>query len=148
MYAIEVAVFISGSAIQWLRDGIKIIYDATLSDNFAKFVNEYDDQKVVFVTALTGLGAPYWDTSSRGAIFGIERGTKREHIIRATLEGIVYQSNDLISTISKDLGKYITTIKVDGGVANSDYVMQFQSSISNAEVVRSKNIETTAMCAA
>ena len=148
VYAIEGSVFIAGAAIQWLRDGIRIIYDASQSDAFASFVPEDETQNVIFVPALSGLGAPYWDTSARGAIFGLERGTKREHIIKATLEAIAYQSNDLIKTMGKDIGKKIDIIKVDGGASNSNYLMQFQSSISNAKVVRPKNIETTAMGAA
>ena len=148
VYAIEGSVFIAGAAIQWLRDGIRIIYDASQSDAFAKFVPEDETQNVIFVPALSGLGAPYWDTSARGAIFGLERGTKREHIIKATLEAIAYQSNDLIKTMGKDIGKKIDTIKVDGGASNSNYLMQFQASISDAKVVRPKNIETTAMGAA
>ncbi|WP_434336937.1 glycerol kinase GlpK [Mesomycoplasma conjunctivae] len=143
IYALEGSVFIAGAAIQWLRDSIKIIYNAAESDFFASLVK--DDQRVYLVPSFTGLGAPYWDSYSRGAIFGLERGTKREHIIKATLDSIAYQSNDLIKAMEKDLNKPIIALKVDGGASNSNYLMQFQSSISNVEVWRPKNIETTAL---
>ncbi|MBR2022774.1 MAG: glycerol kinase, partial [Mycoplasmataceae bacterium] len=90
-------------------------------------------------------GAPYWDSYSRGAIFGLERGTKREHIVKATVEAIAYQSNDLISAMENDMGKKITLLRVDGGAANSNYLMQFQSSISNVKIERPEIIETTAL---
>lgn len=148
VYAIEGSVFVSGSALQWLRDGLGVLYDARESDMLANFVDNNDGQNIVFVPALSGLGAPYWDTTARGAIFGIERGTKREHIVKATLEAIAFQSNDLISTMEKDINKSITSIKVDGGACNSNYLMKFQSSISQIQISRPKNIETTAMGAA
>jgi glycerol kinase len=131
---LEGSVFVSGSAIQWLRDGLGVIYDARESDILTNFVEEDDNQNIVFVPALSGLGAPYWDTSARGAIFGIERATKREHIVKATLEAIAFQSNDLISTMEKDIKKPIKSIKVDGGASKSDYLMQFQSSISQVKI--------------
>ncbi len=147
VYAIEGSVFIAGAAIQWLRDGMKIIYDAKECDLLTSFVKD-DAQKIYFVPSLVGLGAPYWDTTSRGAIFGIERGTKREHLVKATLEAIAFQSYDLITTMEKDINAKITTIKVDGGATASNYLMQFQSSILDKEIVRPKNTETTAMGAA
>ena len=143
VFALEGSVFVAGASIQWLRDSIKIIYNAAQSSFYANMVN--DDQRVYVVPSFTGLGAPYWDSSAKGAIFGLERGTKREHIIKATLESIAYQSNDLIKAMSADLKKPITLLKVDGGACKSDYLMQFQASISNTKVVRPKNIETTAM---
>ncbi|TDV24391.1 glycerol kinase [Mycoplasmopsis mustelae] len=143
VYALEGSVFVAGAAIQWLRDSIRLLYNAAESDFFASLVN--DDQRVYVVPSFTGLGAPYWDSYSRGAIFGLERGTKREHIIKATLDSIAYQSNDLISAMQKDLGKPIVALKVDGGASKSNHLMQFQSSISQLEVVRPANIETTAM---
>ena len=147
VYAIEGSVFIAGAAIQWLRDGLQIIYNAAESDFMAE-LSKNNDQKIYFVPAFTGLGAPYWDTTSKGAIFGIERGTKKEDIIKATLEGIAYQTNDLLMAMSKDLGRPISTLKVDGGASKSNYLMQFQSSISKTNVIRPKNTETTAMGAA
>ncbi len=147
-YALEGSVFVSGSALQWLRDGLGILYDARESDIFANFVDKDDNQNIVFVPALSGLGAPYWDTSARGAIFGIERGTRREHIVKATLEAIAFQSIDLIDTMCKDMQTNIKSIKVDGGASKSNYLMQFLSSVSRKEIVRPKNIETTAMGAA
>ena len=146
VYALEGSVFIAGASIQWLRDGLKIIYNAAESDFFANLVK--DDQRVYVVPSFTGLGAPYWDSTAKGAIFGLERGTKREHIIKATLDSIAYQSYELIESMQKDLGKNIRSIKVDGGASQSNYLMQFQSSISNLKVIRPKNIETTAMGAA
>ena len=148
VYAIEGSVFVSGSAIQWLRDGVGMIYDARESDILTSFVSKDDDQKVVFVPALSGLGAPYWDTNARGAIFGIERGTRKEHIIKATLDAIAFQSNDLIKCMESDSDLKIKTMLVDGGASKSDYLMQFQSSISQTKLVRPENIETTAMGAA
>ncbi|WP_436359207.1 glycerol kinase GlpK [Mycoplasma sp. 480] len=143
IYALEGSVFIAGAAIQWLRDSLRILYNSAESDFFASLVN--DDQRVYMVPSFTGLGAPYWDSYSRGAIFGLERGTKREHLIKATLDAIAYQSNDLIKAMEKDLEKPIILLKVDGGASNSNYLMQFQSSISNLKVERPLNIETTAL---
>ncbi|MCR8613088.1 MAG: glycerol kinase GlpK [Mycoplasma sp.] len=148
VYALEGSVFIAGSALQFLRDGLRLILDAKLADVIVSLVSENDDQEVFFVPALAGLGAPYWDSTARGMIIGLERGTRREHIVKATLEAIAYQSNDLISMMSKDMNKEITKMRVDGGASNSNYLMQFQSSISNTRVERPKNIETTAMGAA
>lgn len=146
VYALEGSVFVAGAALQWLRDGLKILYNSAESDFMASLVK--DDQRVYVVPSFTGLGAPYWDSYSRGAIFGLERGSKREHLIKATLESIAYQSNDLIQAMAKDVNKKLTTIKVDGGAANSNYLMQFQASISNVKIERPKNLETTAMGAA
>ncbi|MBN3534821.1 glycerol kinase GlpK [Mycoplasma procyoni] len=143
VYALEGSVFIAGAAIQWLRDSLRILYNSAESDFFASLVN--DDQRVYVVPSFTGLGAPYWDSYSRGAIFGLERGTKREHLVKATLDAIAYQSNDLIQAMEKDLKKPIILLKVDGGASKSNYLMQFQSSISNLKVERPSNIETTAL---
>ncbi|WP_322902605.1 glycerol kinase GlpK [Mycoplasmopsis felis] len=143
VYALEGSVFIAGAAIQWLRDSLRILYNSAESDFFASLVD--DDQRVYVVPSFTGLGAPYWDSYSRGAIFGLERGTKREHIIKATLDSIAYQSNDLLKAMEKDLEKPIILLKVDGGASRSNYLMQFQSSISNLKVERPFNIETTAL---
>ncbi len=146
VYALEGSVFIAGAAIQWLRDGLKIIPEASASTELAKKVK--DNQKIYFVPALAGLGAPYWDTSARGAIIGIERGTKIEHFAKATLDAIAYQSHDLITTMETDLNSKVKSVKVDGGATNSDYLMQFQASILDKEIIKPVNIETTAMGAA
>ncbi len=143
VYAIEGSVFVAGASIQWLRDAMKIIYDASHSDIYTEMVA--DDQRVYVVPSFTGLGAPYWDSSAKGAIYGLTRGTKREHIIKATLESIAYQSNDLFNAMSKDLGKPLNKMRVDGGASKSNYLMQFQSSISNMKIEKPKNVESTAM---
>lgn len=148
IYALEGSVFVGGAAIQWLRDAQRLIYDASESDFYATLASKKETHEVIVVPSFTGLGAPYWDSYSRGAIFGLERGTKREHIIKSTLESIAFQSNDLVQSMSKDVNSNITLLKVDGGASNSNYLMQFQSSISNVTVQRPKNIETTAMGAA
>jgi len=146
IYAIEGSVFIAGSSVQWLRDELKIIYNTSFSDLYTKIVE--DDQRVYVVPAFSGLGAPHWDSSAKGTIFGLTRGTKREHIVKATLESIAYQSNDLFKAITNDLGRPLNKISVDGGASKSEYLMQFQSSISNLDIERPANIESTAMGAA
>ena len=146
VYALEGSVFIAGAAIQWLRDGLKIIKTSSESNDYIANVKKEED--IYFVPSFTGLGAPYWDTSSRGAIFGLERSTSREHIVKAAVEAIAYQSNDLVNAFVADSGKPLTKLLVDGGATSNDYLMQFQASISNVEVVRPKNQETTAMGAA
>lgn len=133
----------AGAAIQWLRDGLKMIYDARETEFLASIAT--DEQNVYVVPAFTGLGAPYWDSYARGAIFGLERSTKKEHMVKATLESIAFQSYDLIKSMENDLKQPIVVLKVDGGASNSNYLMQFQSSITNLDVVRLKNTETTAM---
>ncbi|BAC44426.1 glycerol kinase [Malacoplasma penetrans HF-2] len=147
IYALEGSVFIAGSGIKWLRDSIKVIYNAQECDFYCGLADQ-EPQNVYMVPSFTGLGAPYWDSSSRGAIFGLERGTKREHIVKATIEAIAFQSNDLLSAMQKDIGKKINIMKVDGGASNSNYLMQFQSSISDVTIMRPTNIETTALGAA
>lgn len=143
VYALEGSVFVAGAAIQWLRDGLKMIYDARETEFLASIAT--DEQNVYVVPAFTGLGAPYWDSYARGAIFGLERSTKKEHMVKATLESIAFQSYDLIKSMENDLKQPIVVLKVDGGASNSNYLMQFQSSITNLDVVRLKNTETTAM---
>ncbi|AOX44161.1 glycerol kinase [Spiroplasma sp. NBRC 100390] len=145
-YALEGSVFVAGAAVQWLRDQIKIIYHASETDWYTNLVN--DDQQVYVVPSFTGLGSPYWDSYSRGAIFGLERGTKREHLVKATLESLAYQSYDVIMAMAEDLKKPIKRIKVDGGASRNEYLMQFQADITQVEVIRPKSIETTAMGAA
>lgn len=142
-YALEGSVFIAGAAIKWLRDSLRMIYESSEVDYYCSITK--DHQSVYVVPSFTGLGAPYWDSYSRGAIFGLERGTKREHIVKATVEAIAYQSNDLISAMENDMGKKIALLRVDGGAANSNYLMQFQSSISNVKIERPEIIETTAL---
>ncbi|MDI4567541.1 MAG: glycerol kinase GlpK [Mycoplasma sp.] len=147
VYALEGSVFIGGAVLQWLRDGLKLIYDAPISNYYASLVKE-ESTPIYLVPSFTGLGAPYWDSYSRGAIFGLERGTNREQIVKAALDSIAYQSNDLINAMAKDIEKSIPLLKVDGGASKSDYLMQFQASISKIKVSRPKNQETTAMGAA
>lgn len=150
IYALEGSVFIGGAALKWLKEGLKILYDAAESDFYSSLAqkNEKNQGQIYVVPSFTGLGAPYWDSSSRGAIFGLERQTKREHIVKATLESIAYQTEDLLSAMASDMGKKITTMKVDGGAANSKYLMQFQASISDLEVVKPSSTEVTAQGAA
>ena len=145
-YALEGSVFICGAAIQWLRDQMKFFASAPESETMASQVP--DTGGVYFVPAFVGLGAPYWDPEARGAMFGITRGTTREHIVRATLQSLVYQNEDLLAAMTADTGKEITTLKVDGGAAMNDLLMQFQADISDVEIVRYASIESTSLGAA
>ena len=145
-YALEGSVFNAGSSIQWLRDGLKLVESAPQSDIDAAKVP--DTGGVYVVPAFTGLGAPYWDMYARGTIVGITRGTKREHIIRATLESIAYQSRDVLGAMEVDSGIMLKELKVDGGASVSDFLMQFQADIIGIDVNRPKIIETTALGAA
>lgn len=145
-YALEGSVFNAGSAIQWLRDEMKLIESAPQSDIEAEKVP--DTCGVYVVPAFTGLGAPYWDMYARGAITGITRGTRREHIIRATLESIAYQSRDVLEAMEQDAGIRVKQLKVDGGASVSRFLMQFQSDILGISVNRPKITETTALGAA
>ncbi|MGL5617784.1 MAG: glycerol kinase GlpK [Metamycoplasmataceae bacterium] len=147
-YALEGSVFVAGAALTWLRDSLKVLYNSSQVESYINLVDPKDGQRVYVVPSFTGLGAPYWDAKSRGAIFGLERGTNREHIVKAAVESIAYQTNDLIGSMSKDLGIKIKQMKVDGGASKSDYLMQFQASVSDINVSKPKNIETTAMGAA
>lgn len=142
-YALEGSVFNAGSAIQWLRDELKLLYDAPMSEYYAKKVDSTEG--VYVVPAFTGLGAPYWDMYARGGIFGITRGTKREHIVRATLESLAYQSTDVITAMEEDSGINIEKLRVDGGAAANDFIMQFQADIMDVIVERPEIIETTAL---
>lgn len=146
VYALEGSVFVAGAAIQWLRDELRIIRNAAESEKFAKEVE--DTNGVYVIPAFTGLGAPYWDQYARGAIVGITRGCNREHIIRATLESIAYQTYDVIKAMEKDLGDTIKTLKVDGGASANRFLMQFQSDILDTRVLKPECIETTALGAA
>lgn len=145
-YALEGSIFVAGAAIQWLRDELKIIHDAADSEYFAKKVS--DSNGVYVVPAFTGLGAPYWDMYARGAIVGITRGVNRNHIIRATLESIAYQTKDVIEAMIDDSGINLTALKVDGGATNNNFLMQFQSDILNVNIERPEVTETTALGAA
>ena len=145
-YAIEGSVFNAGSSIQWLRDELRMISSARECDLLAEKVN--DTEGVAFVSAFTGLGAPYWDMYARGSLLGITRGTRPEHICRAVLEGIAYQVADLVFTMEKETSCDITVLKVDGGASVSDIMMQFQSDILSCKVDRPECVESTALGAA
>lgn len=145
-YALEGSVFVGGAAVQWLRDGAKMIDSAEDIEALASSVP--DNGGVYFVPALTGLGAPYWDQYARGAILGITRGTTNAHIARATLEGIAYQVYDLVKAMEADFGKKGTELRVDGGAAVNNLLMQFQSDLFGFKVIRPKMLETTALGAA
>lgn len=145
-YALEGSVFVAGSAIQWLRDGLKIIQTARQCDEFAETVS--DTKGVYFVPAFAGMGTPYWDMYARGAIFGLTGGVTREHIARATLESIAYQVKDLVECMKEDAHCDIQSLKVDGGASVSNIMMQFQSDILRLPVTRPKVVETTALGAA
>lgn len=145
-YALEGSVFVAGSAVQWLRDGLKMFTDAGETEEYALRAGNSDG--VYMVPAFVGLGAPHWDTDARGAIFGLTRGTSKDIFIRATLESIAYQSKDVMETMIKDSGIPITEMRVDGGAAKNNFLMQFQSDILNIEIKRPKVSETTALGAA
>ncbi len=145
-YALEGSVFVGGAVIQWIRDELKLVNDAADTEYFAKKVK--DNGGVYIVPAFTGLGAPHWDRYARGAIFGLTRGANRNHIIRAALEAIAYQSRDLIDAMQEDSGCKLTSIKVDGGASRNNLLMQFQADITGSEVVRPIITETTALGAA
>ncbi len=145
-YALEGSVFIAGAAIQWLRDGLKIIDDAPDSEYMAMKVK--DTGGVYVVPAFAGLGAPYWDMYARGAIFGLTRGTTKSHIIRATLESLAFQTKDVLAAMEKDANKTLRSLRVDGGACANNLLMQFQSDILKTPVERPSIIETTAMGAA
>ncbi|MDY3830477.1 MAG: glycerol kinase GlpK [Erysipelotrichaceae bacterium] len=146
VYVLEGSVFVAGAAIQWLRDGLKVIDNAAQTETIAKSLS--DSAGVYVVPAFTGLGAPYWSQNTRGAIFGLTRGTTTNHIIRATLESLAYQSYDVIEAMQKDTNTKITSLQVDGGASNNDYLMQFQADILQTEIARPSNFETTALGAA
>jgi glycerol kinase len=146
VYALEGAIFIAGSAIQWLRDGLKILDKASDSEKMARSVK--DNAGVYFVPALVGLGAPYWDQNARGSIYGITRGTENNHIVRAALEAICYQTKDVLLAMQKDSGLKIKDLKIDGGAVANDFLCQFQADILGVSVIRPKVIETTSCGAA
>ena len=145
-YALEGGVFVGGAAVQWLRDGARIIRTSADINTLAATVD--DNGGVYFVPALTGLGAPYWDSYARGAFFGITRGTTDGHLARATLEGIAFQVYDIVKAMEADAGAQTRELRVDGGASMSDYLMQTQADIFGFDIVRPKTVETTALGAA
>ncbi|MDD7088929.1 MAG: glycerol kinase GlpK [Bacteroidales bacterium] len=142
-YAFEGSVFVAGAAIQWLRDELRIIDSSPDSEYFATKVP--DTNGCYVVPAFTGLGAPYWDPYARGAILGLTRGVSKYHIIRATLESLAFQSNDVLKAMERDSGVKTGSLKVDGGACKNNFLMQFQADISDAPIVRPSCVETTAM---
>lgn len=145
-YALEGSVFVAGAAIQWLRDGMRVMREAAQSEEYAASVK--DTGGVYVVPAFAGLGAPYWNPYARGTIVGLTRGCTKEHFIRATLESIAYQTVDVLKAMEKDSNIELKSLKVDGGASANDFLMQFQSDILNTEVRRPECIETTALGAA
>ncbi|MCO6542062.1 MAG: glycerol kinase GlpK [Lactobacillus sp.] len=145
-YALEGSIYVAGSALQWLRDSLKLI--ASAPESYQAALDSTNNDEVYLVPAFTGLGAPYWDAEARGAIFGLTRGTTRNDLIKATLQAIAYQSRDVLDTMQADTGTTIPLLKVDGGAANNDYLLQFQADISNTPVQRANDLETTALGAA
>ncbi len=147
-YALEGSVFVAGAAVQWLRDGLGIIKSSSEVEALAREAQDKDMGDLVFVPALTGLGAPHWKAEARGMLYGITRGTTRSHIARATLEGIAHQNDDLFSAIREDLGKDLGTIKVDGGASANNFLMQYQCDLAGTKLQRPKVLDTTALGAA
>lgn len=145
-YALEGSVFIAGAAIQWLRDGLEIIKDAKESEKFAKQVT--GENPVYVVPAFAGLGAPYWNMYARGAVFGLTRDTGKNHLIKATLDSLAYQTKDVLDIMQKDSNVTLTSLKVDGGASKNNTLMQFQADILNTTVERPEITETTALGAA
>src|SRR5262249_711215 len=146
IYALEGSVFIAGAAVQWLRDQLGIITSAAETEAMAMSLS--DNAGVYFVPGFVGLGAAYWDQYARGRLLGITRGTGREHIARAALESIAYQTYDVLAAMRSDSGIDISELRVDGGASRNDFLMQFQADILDIPVVRPDNTETTAAGAA
>jgi glycerol kinase len=145
-YALEGSIFVAGAAVQWLRDGLGLVADAAETEAAARSVD--DTGGVYLVPAFTGLGAPYWDERARGALVGLSRGTTREHIIRATLEAIAYQSRDVVECFAADAGLALDVLRVDGGACQNDFLMQFQADLLGVPVRRPAILEATAFGAA
>ncbi|MBQ2136764.1 MAG: glycerol kinase, partial [Selenomonas sp.] len=145
-YALEGSIFVAGSAIQWLRDGVRMVDSAPDCEWLAKKVE--DNGGVYVVPAFVGLGAPYWDMNARGAILGITRGTTKAHIVRATLESLAYQTRDVLEAMEADSGEKLSALKVDGGAVSNNLLMQFQADILDVPVDRPQITETTALGAA
>ena len=145
-YALEGSIFIGGASIQWLRDELRVLYDAKQSEFYANSVK--DTNGVYVVPAFAGLGAPYWDMYARGAIMGLTRGANRAHLVRATLESIAYQVKDILNAMQEDSGLKLKDLRVDGGASSNNFLMQFQSDILDVNIDRPKVVETTALGAA
>jgi glycerol kinase len=145
-YALEGSIFVAGSVVQWLRDGLGIIRSSSEVEALAASVP--DNGGVYYVPALTGLGAPYWDQYAKGCIYGLSRGTTAAHIARAALEGIAFQTMDIVNAMEKDAGVRLAELKVDGGASRNNLLMQFQADILSTSVIRPKVTETTALGAA
>jgi len=145
-YALEGSSFVSGALIQWLRDGLGLIKTAADSEALAASVP--DDGGVTIVPALAGLGAPYWRPQARGAIFGLTRSTNAGHIARAALQAMALQTVDLVQAMQQDAGHALTTLRVDGGAATNDLLMQIQADLLGADIVRPAQVESTALGAA
>ena len=145
-YALEGSVFVAGAAVQWLRDGMRMVKSASQTEEYA--LKADDTEGVYMVPAFAGMGAPYWNPYARGTIVGITRGCKKEHFIRAALESIAYQTYDVLKAMEEDAGVSLAGLKVDGGASANDFLMQFQSDILGARVYRPECIETTALGAA
>ncbi|MBO0587874.1 glycerol kinase GlpK [Sporosarcina sp. E16_8] len=145
-YALEGSIFVAGSAIQWLRDGLRMFRNSSESEEYAKRVESTEG--VYVVPAFVGLGTPYWDSDVRGAIFGLTRGTEKEHLIRATLESLAYQTKDVLDAMEADSGISLKMLRVDGGAVENDFLMQFQADLLNVPVERPLISETTALGAA
>ncbi|HET7521971.1 MAG TPA: glycerol kinase GlpK, partial [Bacillales bacterium] len=145
-YALEGSIFVAGSAIQWLRDGLRMLKSAPESEKYAEKVDSTDG--VYIVPAFVGLGTPYWDSDARGAVFGLTRGTEKEHFVRATLESLAYQTKDVLDAMEADSGISLKTLRVDGGAVANNFLMQFQSDLLGVPVERPKVNETTALGAA
>lgn len=145
-YALEGSIFVAGSALQWLRDGLRMLRSSKDSEDYAKRVPTTDG--VYMVPAFVGLGSPYWDSDVKGAVFGLTRGTTKEHFIRAALEALAYQTKDVLGAMVTDSGYPVHTLRVDGGAAANDFLMQFQSDILGIPVERPSVNETTALGAA
>jgi glycerol kinase len=145
-FALEGSVFVAGAAIQWLRDGLGLLKSAHESERHASAVDS--SLGVYVVPAFVGLGTPYWDSSARGAILGLTRGVTRAHLVRATLESLAYQTRDVVDTMAAESGRSLATMRVDGGAAANDFLMQFQADMLGAPVDRPVIIETTALGAA
>lgn len=142
-YALEGSIFVAGSAIQWLRDQLRIV-DA--ADDTEYMATKVDDTNGCYVVpAFTGLGAPYWDPYARGAIVGLTRGTNKYHIVRATLESLAYLTNDVLASMERDAGHSLHELKVDGGASANNFLMQFQADMIQTKVERPKTLETTAL---
>ncbi|NLP17153.1 MAG: glycerol kinase GlpK [Clostridiales bacterium] len=146
VYALEGSVFVAGAAVQWLRDELRLIRTAAESEKYAREVE--DSNGIYVIPAFTGLGAPYWDQYARGAIIGITRGCNREHIIRATLESIAYQTYDVLKAMENDMQESLKSLRVDGGACANSFLMQFQADILDTQVLKPDCIETTALGAA